>query len=153
MRQLSQRTGGALEDSLLIAMTELLCCWEKRQGAVEDSCERGAVFQVQSLYESFCWRGCPSTQYPNALQPYLSQPIDTISVSSRSWSCFSRHTLSPTGFKPSKISLCIHSVQACCSLAHHTVSFTTASMLPTLWHVLTDHATQNAHGLLLLMHL
>ena len=56
-------------------------------------------------------------------------------------------------FKPSKISLCIHGVQACCNLARHTVSFTTASVLPTLWHVLTDHATQNANGLLLLMHL
>ena len=84
--QPSQQTGGTLEDCLLIAMTELLCCWEKRRVAVEDSCERGAVFQVQSVYESLCWRGCYSAQYPNASQPYVSRPINTISVSSRSWS-------------------------------------------------------------------
>ena len=49
MCRLSQLTGGALKDSLLIAMTELLCCWEERRVAVEDSCEKGAAFQVQSL--------------------------------------------------------------------------------------------------------
>ena len=68
-RQLSQLTGGALKDSLLITMTELLCCWEERRVAVEDSCEKGAAFQVQSVYDSLGWRGCYSTQYPNALQP------------------------------------------------------------------------------------
>ena len=69
MCRLSQLTGGALKDSLLIAMTELLCCWEERRVAVEDSCEKGAAFQVQSVYDILCWRGCYSTQYPNALQP------------------------------------------------------------------------------------
>ena len=60
---------------------------------------------------------------------------------------FSHHTFSPAGFKPSKISLRIHSVQACYNLTHHTASFKTASMLPTLECVPTEHATQKLHGL------
>ena len=39
---------------------------------------------------------------------------------------FSNPTFSPC--KPSKIILCIHSAQACCSLVCRTVSFTTASL-------------------------
>ena len=78
--------GGTLKDCLLITMTELLCSWEERRVAVEDSFEKGAAFQVQSAYESLCWRGCYCTQYPNASQPYVSRPIDTISIPSRSWS-------------------------------------------------------------------
>ena len=43
-----------MKDSLLIAMTEVLFCWEERQVTVEDSCEKGAAFQVQSAYERLC---------------------------------------------------------------------------------------------------
>ena len=82
----SQRMGGTLKDSLLIAVTKLLCCCsEERRVTVEYSCENRSSFQVQSAYESLCWRD--STQYPNTSQPYVSRPIDTTSIPSRSWSC------------------------------------------------------------------
>ena len=141
-----------LKDSLLNTMTELLCSWEERWVTVEDSCEKGTAFQVRSAYESlYCEDAfllsiqmlCNFTCV-DRLIPF--DPIQKLAL-------FSHHTSIPTGFKPSKISLCIHSVQACCTLTCHTVSLTTASVLPTLEHVPTDHATQNAHGLLLLMYL
>ena len=88
-----------------------------------------------------------STQYPNACFATLRESTNSYHLSTiQKLGLFSHHTFSPAG-------LCIHSEQACCILALHTFSFTTASVLPTLEHVPTEHATQNAHGPLLLMHL
>ena len=71
--RLSKPTGGALKDSLLITMTELLCCWEERWVTVEDCCEIEAAFQVQSAYESIVGGDAILLSiYSNALQPYVS---------------------------------------------------------------------------------
>ena len=121
---------GALKASLLIAMTEFLCFWEERRVPAEHSCERGAAFLVLSAYES---PGKDAILLTIQCFATLRESTDWYHLDTvQKLELFSHCTFSPAGFKSTKISLrqagwhrlidwlkislCNHSVQACCSI-------------------------------------
>ena len=104
---------GVLKVSLLIVMTEFLCCWENdrplQKNPVKENQLSWSKVQIKGLVGEDAI--VLSVQCFAALHELTnSYHLNTI----QKLELFSHHTPSSAAFKPRKFSLCIHSVQACC---------------------------------------